>query len=264
MATLPNNESFTGSGVTQGGFRTALNSLLDYLRESVGSAGGAANWRTALGLGALATRNDVTAAQIATGAVNAEKIADGAVETAKLAANSVTLAKIEATTRSALAVPPGTVLAVARSTAPDGYLKCNGAAVSRTTYAALFAAIGTTWGAGDGSTTFNLPDLRGEFLRGWDDGRGVDAGRAFASSQAGEIQSHTHTASTGSAGAHSHTTPTGLAVGAGSTGLPSTGSNNTANVSSTDGAHTHSVTINNAGGSETRPRNVALLYVIKF
>lgn len=75
MATLPNNESFTGSGVTQGGFRTALNSLLDYLRESVGSAGGAANWRTALGLGALATRNDVGSDQIATGAVTAEKLA---------------------------------------------------------------------------------------------------------------------------------------------------------------------------------------------
>ena len=69
------------------------------------------------------------------------------------------------------------------SSAPSGWLKANGAAVSRTAYAALFAAIGTTFGVGDGSTTFNLPDLRGEFLRGWDDGRGVDAGRAFGSQQ---------------------------------------------------------------------------------
>lgn len=60
------------------------------------------------------------------------------------------------------------------SSAPSGFLKANGAAVSRTTYSALFALISTTFGVGDGSTTFNLPDLRGEFVRGYDDGRGVD------------------------------------------------------------------------------------------
>ncbi|NUE80513.1 tail fiber protein [Snodgrassella sp. ESL0304] len=59
-------------------------------------------------------------------------------------------------------------------TAPVGWLKANGAALSRSTYANLFAAIGTRFGEGDGSTTFNLPDLRGLFLRGWDDGRGLD------------------------------------------------------------------------------------------
>lgn len=69
------------------------------------------------------------------------------------------------------------------ATPPAGFLKCNGATISRTTYAALFAAIGTTWGGGDGSTTFNLPDYRGEFLRCWDDGRGVDNGRAFGGFQ---------------------------------------------------------------------------------
>lgn len=79
----------------------------------------------------------------------------------------------------------GQVAFFARSTAPTGWLKANGAAISRTTYAALFAAIGATFGAGDGSTTFNLPDLRGQFPRGWDDGRGVDAGRAFGSAQEG-------------------------------------------------------------------------------
>ncbi|MCK9131735.1 phage tail protein [Haemophilus influenzae] len=64
----------------------------------------------------------------------------------------------------------GEVAFFARTTPPSGWLKANGAAVSRTTYAALFAAIGTTFGAGDGSSTFNLPDLRGEFVRGLDDG----------------------------------------------------------------------------------------------
>lgn len=82
-----------------------------------------------------------------------------------------------------ISVPSGVVMFFGNSTAPSGFLKCNGAAVSRTTYAALFAAIGTVYGAGDGSTTFNLPDLRGEFLRGWDDARGVDTSRAIGSFQ---------------------------------------------------------------------------------
>lgn len=77
----------------------------------------------------------------------------------------------------------GQVAFFAKSSAPTGWLKANGAAVSRTTYAALFAAIGTTFGVGDGATTFGLPDLRGEFPRGWDDSRGVDSGRAFGSAQ---------------------------------------------------------------------------------
>lgn len=85
------------------------------------------------------------------------------------------------------AMPAGAVIFVAMDTAPTGYVKANGANVSRTTYAALFAAIGTTFGAGDGSTTFALPDLRGEFPRGWDDGRGVDSGRVFGSTQANGI-----------------------------------------------------------------------------
>ena len=89
-------------------------------------------------------------------------------------------------------VPSGTVLYFAGSRAPAGWLKANGAAVSRTAYAALFAAIGTTYGAGDFLNTFNLPDLRGEFIRGWDDGRGVDAGRVFGSAQAHALQSHQH------------------------------------------------------------------------
>lgn len=87
--------------------------------------------------------------------------------------------------RGSSKIPAGSVEWFASSTAPAGYLSCNGAAVSRTTYAALFLAISTTYGAGDGSTTFNIPDLRGEFVRGFDDGRGVDAGRVFGVHQAG-------------------------------------------------------------------------------
>jgi len=71
-------------------------------------------------------------------------------------------------TAQTTAAPPGAIMAYAASTAPTGWLLCDGSAVSRTTYATLFAAISTVWGTGDGSTTFNVPDLRGQFLRGYD------------------------------------------------------------------------------------------------
>lgn len=133
---------------------------------------------------------------------------------------------------------PGAIFYHGKSAAPSGYLKCNGAAVSRTTYADLYAEIGTTFGAGDGSTTFNLPELRGEFPRGWDDSRGVDSARVFGSAQAQGERAHYHTIQYGVYG-----------LGAG-------GSNITVVNTNTDGA-----TIT---GGETRPRNVALLAVIKY
>lgn len=211
---------------------------------------------------------------------------------------------------------PGDVKFCARTTAPTGWLKANGAAVSRTTYAALFAVIGTTFGAGDGFTTFNLPDLRGEFLRGWDDGRNQDPGRGLGSLQLGSVESHSHTGATATNGSHSHggsTNSAGDHTHSGSTatagehthGLPQdvagnlnvdhlVGSGNAdegfnrgqqtapagahshtfgtntagahAHTVSTDiqGNHSHTFTTNATGGTETRPRNVALLAVIKF
>lgn len=86
----------------------------------------------------------------------------------------------------------GMVCYFAQSTPPAGYLKRNGAAVSRTAYARLFAKIGTAYGEGDGSTTFNLPDGRGVFDRGLDDGRGFDPGRVLGSYQDSANLSHTH------------------------------------------------------------------------
>jgi microcystin-dependent protein len=86
---------------------------------------------------------------------------------------------------------PGDVKLIAGATAPAGWIKCNGAAISRTTYAALFSKIGTVHGAGDGSTTFNVPDMRGVFVRGLDDGRGLDAGRTLGSYQADAQQNIT-------------------------------------------------------------------------
>jgi microcystin-dependent protein len=170
--------------------------------------------------------------------------------------------------------PAGTVIWFAANTAPTGFLKANGAAISRTTYSDLFTAIGTTFGVGDGSTTFNVPDLRGEFIRGWDDGRGVDSGRAFGSAQADEIESHNHSVdppstNTNTTGNHTHTVSiTGSSTNsdAGSSGLRVSGGTTT---TSTAGNHSHTVNIaafnsGSTGGSETRPRNVALLACIKY
>jgi microcystin-dependent protein len=155
------------------------------------------------------------------------------------------------------------------NTAPSGWLACSGQAVSRTTFAALFAAIGTTYGVGDGSTTFNLPDLRAEFIRGFDDGRGVDTGRVFGSAQTSQNLAHTHTGSTDSAGAHTHTFTYRSSFASGPQTL-TTGSqlNNGTSFSETfqmnsAGAHTHTLTINSDGGTEARPRNIAMLYCIK-
>src|SRR5690606_19064202 len=78
------------------------------------------------------------------------------------------------------AVPIGTIVSRIDNTVPTGYLVLNGQAVSRSTYSVLYAAYGTTYGNGNGTTTFNLPDLRGMFLRGLDESRGVDTGRSFS------------------------------------------------------------------------------------
>lgn len=83
--------------------------------------------------------------------------------------------------------PAGMVAYFLGTTAPAGWLKANGASVSREAYANLYARIGTTFGAGNGFTTFNLPDLRGEFLRAWDDARGIDPSRAAGSWQRGTL-----------------------------------------------------------------------------
>jgi len=150
----------------------------------------------------------------------------------------VTLAQVE------LAVASGIVTAYAGDTVPTNWLECNGAAISRTTYAALFAAIGVLWGVGDGSTTFNLPDMRGEFLRGYDHGRGVDSGRALASSQTDEFESHLHNVSFEVVG-----------VGGGTNNFPAP--------SNYSGGASYNYITSNSGGTETRPRNITMMYIIK-
>lgn len=165
-------------------------------------------------------------ADIADSAVTEDKIADGAVTIAKLATGA--------------AVPTGAIFNFAAETVPSGYLECDGSEISRTTYADLYAVIGIAFGVGNGTTTFNLPDLRGEFVRGFDNGRGVDTSRAFASTQADELKSHTHGVTYAS-------------------GTRDTGVSLDHNFSAAVSTKTTEAT----GGAETRPRNIALVFCIK-
>ena len=160
--------------------------------------------------------------------------------------------------------PSGMVMTFAGDFAPAGWLKANGAAVSRTAYAKLFAAIGTRFGAGDGYSTFNLPDLRGEFPRFWDDGRGVDAGRRLGTLQLDAIQHWVATFTYQRAQVDGVENVSGGIVfnrtSAAGVGTPSnTGAWSVGEVTISPSANNVART-----APETRPRNIALLACIKI
>jgi microcystin-dependent protein len=145
--------------------------------------------------------------------------------------------------------PPGAIISFATSSPPTGWIECNGASLSRAVYTDLFAAIGAVFGAGNGSTTFDLPDLRGEFIRGFDNGRGVDLGRSIGTVQSHAVELHTHyleswASQTGDGAANPRNAGYGSAGPYGNTIPTKTQTGNTA--------------------SETRPRNVAMLFCIKY
>ena len=122
----------------------------------------------------------------------------------------------------------GEIIAFGGSSVPSGWLECNG----QTAPAGLAAVLGQA----------NVPDLRGEFLRGWDNGRGVDTGRALGSSQADEFESHTH---------NTNVFTQNSSAGPGNSGVRCNAGNNS------------KITSGSTGGTETRPRNIAVMYIIK-
>lgn len=145
-------------------------------------------------------------------------------------------------------IPLGSIHWFAMSAAPTGFLECSGGIVPISNYTDLFEAIGTTYNDGlstqyydidDILINFKIPDLRGEFVRGWDDGRGVDTGRVFGSNQSQDVGPHTHSITTYS---YLRNFEGGAAIGWAGTASGTTGS---------------------SSGSETRPRNVALMPCIK-
>lgn len=134
----------------------------------------------------------------------------GQVPTAGIADNAVTGAKLSDAAEQALN-PAGAIIMYGGTTAPTGWLLCYGQAVSRSTYADLFTAIGTTYGSGDGSTTFNVPDIRGRVVAGQDDMGGTSANRLTG--QTGGVDgdvlggtggAETHTLTTGEMPSHAH------------------------------------------------------------
>lgn len=139
------------------------------------------------------------------------------------------------------ALPTGTFLWFCGGSAPTGYLVCDGSSLERTTYAALYAVIGTTYGFADG-THFNLPDLRGYFVRGIDLGRGIDTDRVLGTNQADDNKAHTH-ALHGDFDSMSRDDLNIFRLTAAGTG---------------DGS-----TVIDSSGTEARPKNVALLPIIK-
>lgn len=154
-------------------------------------------------------------------------------------------------------VPVGTILAYGDDTPPAGYLACDGSSVSNATYPALYAAIGTNWG-GDGTPNFKLPDLRGRFPRGWDNSAGVDPdagsrkdingntiGDVVGSYQEDTFQDHTHAYTRNQTTIDRGTSGGQAAVLRGTVLAATTGANNNA-------------------GSETRPENASVLYIIKY
>ena len=182
-------------------------------------------------------------------------------------------------------VPSGAVFCMAVATIPSGYLECNGQTVNRTSYAALFAVIGTQYGAGNGSTTFEVPDLRGEFIRGFDNGKGTDSGRSIGTAQAAAFGQHQHSVDlttsnkslTGSVQAISQS----YRIDGTASGVFSKASNRNARLFGNSGgeaqcggfdmdaSHDHTVTGNTgnqgstSNSNETRPRNIAMMYIIK-
>jgi microcystin-dependent protein len=189
-------------------------------------------------------------------------------------------------------VPTGSLMPYAGSSAPTGYLLCDASAVSRTTYATLFGVIGTTYGAGDGSTTFNLPDLRGRLPMGAGTGTGLNSsgtglpsGTAQTARTRGQwlgeethqlttanMPSHSHNGATGNAGSHSHTLSKEVLTYVGSGGsrydpYPGsvwTGSPAAGLTLSTQADHSHTIPSNGSDGRHaTIPPCVVLNYIIK-
>jgi microcystin-dependent protein len=203
---------------------------------------------TALANGTLA----LTAGQmkVATGGITSNELAADAVTANAIANEAVTFEKLNS---NVIFVPSGGVMAFAMNGAPTGWLAADGSAVSRSTYATLFAAIATTYGSGDGSTTFNLPDLRGYFVRGSGTNSDSTVSGTFGTKQADAFQGHWHeiwgTPAQGASvgGAEDVQSPNSLLSSTSVRTAVTDGVNGTPRVA-----------------SETRPRNIPMLYCIKI
>ncbi len=156
-------------------------------------------------------------------------------------------------------VPAGTVIAYMGASAPSGYLECDGSTINRTTYADLFTAIADVYGVGDGSTTFEIPDLRGEFLRGYDNGAGIDPDAATRT-DAGDGSTTgdnvgTKQGSVNKTHIHDVSGNNFIVTGAG-TGYTNIGTGGTL-------VYYSAATLADGNANEARPTNVSVMYCIR-
>jgi phage-related tail fiber protein len=179
----------------------------------------------------------------ATGGSNPETLAGFGIK------DSYTKAQIEAMIAEASALPVGAMVPFPLDKIPPGFLEIDGSVKSIAVYPDLAAFLGTAFNKGDeGAGNFRLPESRGEFLRGWDHGRGVDAGRAIGSWQADDNKAHFHTVTRMQAfGGASGSNPSAVVVDNGNTAV-------TLNFGPG---------FNSSGGAEARPRNIAVMWCIK-
>lgn len=159
--------------------------------------------------------------------------------------------------------PTGCVLPFAGTTAPEGWLLCDGSAISRTAYAGLFSAIGTAHGNGDGSTTFHIPDLRGRFVRGVDGAANRDPDKASrtAANAGGNTGNNVGSVQGDSVQLHKHETSIGY-VGVFGTG--GSGSRGAYGGSGSGTRDSSSDQYNGSTSTETRGKNVNLNHIIKI
>jgi microcystin-dependent protein len=154
-------------------------------------------------------------------------------------------------------VPVGSIITWTTSAAPSGFLECDGSLLSRTTYSELFYVIGTTYGTTSASN-FRLPDYRGYFLRGWDNSRGIDSDSATRTNRGdGTVGDHVGTKQSDAFKAHYHLVIEGEAA-------PTAGGHYTSGDDMTDIIHTKSQSSVVGNQYETRPKNIYVMYCIKY
>lgn len=191
-----------------------------------------------------------------------------------VASGGIAVAQLAAAVAAALC-PAGVVLPYGGTSAPTGWLLCDGSAVSRSTYATLFSAIGVAFGSGNGTTTFNVPDTRGRFIRGLQGA--ASAGASNGREDATDVAARVASASGGNTGnnvgslqyndakAHTHTWNMGTGYGAtaGSFFATGLGQGDAGSVGTVTTTSSGGSGLTGASGAESRPANLAFNHIIK-
>lgn len=258
MPTLSVSKTYSdGNTLSASDLDTALGSVETFINSTkidstnIQTGGlAAANYAAgSVGTAALAS-NAVTSAILAS---DASVDGNRAVQSNHIRDEAVTLVKLVAAVQAALCPTGSTMGWPVSSSPPTGWLLCDGTAVSRSTYSALFAKISTYHGSGDGSTTFNLPNYQGRFLRMVDGSAGVDPDKASRTAMASGGNTGNNVGSVQADAFEAHTHTWNLKAGSTTSGVPTDGG--------TSGSFT--ITTSSTGGNETRPENAYTYFIIK-